>query len=126
MKPNLNKPYTLESFKAGKKAVFRNGTCPDEIFFFETVDHHPIRSAHKGIIEAHTEKGMVYVYGSKDDKDLFEPFDEVTKWYNVYYKANSKSFICGNPVYDSEADAKKVVLASCVIIDTRSITYTIE
>lgn len=131
MKPNLKKPYTLQSFLAGIQPVYRKEYAPKEWFYFQTATeaHFPLTTVNDvGCKIHHIEDGKNSAH-SESEYDCFEPLQEVTRWYNVYLKPDESLFV-GSVSYASEGDAKKAA-TDCInegikLLETRSITYTIE
>lgn len=59
MNTETRKPYTVDSYKAGIKAICRNGQEPSEVYYFETArgSNYPIKAVCEGGIRGFLRMG---------------------------------------------------------------------
>lgn len=78
------KPYTIDSYKAGKKPICRNGQVPSEWHYFETVKTtYRFVAVIDGNPNHFTEKGSHYELPNDTPYDLFEQEDVVVRYGNA-------------------------------------------
>ena len=80
------KLYTLEDYKAGRKAITRDGKEVSEIYYFETVERHKLKAVVDGDLKSYNNKGR-YLGDSLIEEidhmhDLFVK-PEIETWYAV-------------------------------------------
>lgn len=78
------KPFTVESYKAGKKAICRNGQVPEQLTYFETNEGHCFAAIISGVLETFHSDGIYIDSTTEQDYDLFEQEDVVETWHVSY------------------------------------------
>ena len=77
------KPYTIESYKAGKKPICRNGVEPTEFHYFETSDKDSFVVVIDGDLHSFNSNGE-FLSVSPHKLDLFEKPEKREYWVIVY------------------------------------------
>ena len=106
-------PFDLQKALAGAKIVARDGSEPEQWFYFDKAvkDGYKIICVFEGRLFLYDDNGKELDYFFKDadsDKDLFLAVETVTKWINVV-KVSGNNYVGGNFLYDTQEEAKEYV-----------------